>query len=127
MVSEPHSMAVSVDTISSRSPLPPSQRPAPFPSLLIRADGYEARGAFAEAQAMFLEPDPAVVRELRAQLDATEAGVVAHFYMDAELQGVLAALDSPRVHIADSLMMADRAVKMAEGGAKVIFVLGVDF
>jgi quinolinate synthase len=100
---------------------------SPFPSLVIRAGGYEARGAFAQAQAMFLEPDPEVVRKLRERLDAVSAGVVAHFYMDAELQGVLAALESPRVHIADSLMMAERAVKMAEGGAKVIFVLGVDF
>jgi quinolinate synthase len=105
----------------------PAAQTAPFPSLVIRAGGYEARGAFAEAQAMFLEPDPDVVRALREKLDATQAGIVAHFYMDAELQGVLAALDSPRVHIADSLMMAERAVKMAEGGAKVIFVLGVDF
>lgn len=105
----------------------PSSRLQPFPSLVIRAGGYEARGAFAEAQAMFLEPDPQVVRSLREKLDAVSAGVVAHFYMDAELQGVLAALESPRVHIADSLMMAERAVKMAEGGAKVIFVLGVDF
>jgi len=120
-------MAGFVDTSSSRSPLPPQARQVPFPSLLIRASGYEARGAFAEAQAMFLEPDSGVVDALRAKLEATQAGVVAHFYMDAELQGVLAALDSPRVHIADSLMMADRAVKMAEGGAKVIFVLGVDF
>jgi quinolinate synthase len=101
--------------------------PAPFPSLIVRAEGFEARGAFAEAQAMYLDPDPGVVSELRAQLEACEAGVVAHFYMDAELQGALAALGSERVHIADSLMMADRAVKMAEGGAKVIFVLGVDF
>jgi len=103
------------------------EKSSPFPSLVIRAGGYEARGAFAQAQAMFLEPDPEVVRKLRERLDAVSAGVVAHFYMDAELQGVLAALESPRVHIADSLMMAERAVKMAEGGAKVIFVLGVDF
>jgi len=103
------------------------EKTSPFPSLVIRAGGYEARGAFAQAQAMFLEPDPEVVRQLRERLDAVQAGVVAHFYMDAELQGVLAALESPRVHIADSLMMAERAVKMAEGGAKVIFVLGVDF
>lgn len=103
------------------------EKSSAFPSLVVRATGYEARGAFAEAQAMFLEPDPEVVRTLREKLDAAQAGVVAHFYMDAELQGVLAALESPRVHIADSLMMAERAVKMAEGGAKVIFVLGVDF
>ena len=120
-------MSVSVEPTTNPSTRPSSPRPVPFPSLVVRASGYEARGAFAEAQAMFLEPDPAVVRELRERLDASSAGVVAHFYMDAELQGALAALQSPRVHIADSLMMADRAVKMAEDGAKVIFVLGVDF
>lgn len=120
-------MTANAEPSPSRAPQPPAPRPAPFPSLLIRASGYEARGAFAEAQAQFLEPDPELVRALRGKLEATQAGVVAHFYMDAELQGVLCALESPRVHIADSLMMADRAVKMAEAGARVIFVLGVDF
>lgn len=120
-------MSVTIEPTSSSPAAASPPRPVPFPSLVVRAGGYEARGAFAEAQAMFLEPDPDVVRELRELLDASCAGVVAHFYMDAELQGALAALQSPRVHIADSLMMADRAVKMAEQGAKVIFVLGVDF
>ena len=107
--------------------LRPQRARAPFPSLLIRAGGYEPRGAFAAAQASFLEPDPALVSELDALLQREQVGVVAHFYMDAELQGVLAACRSPHVHVADSLQMAERAVRMAEQGARAIVVLGVDF
>lgn len=33
----------------------------------------------------------------------------------------------PHIHISDSLLMADRAVKMVEAGCKHIAVLGVDF
>lgn len=56
-------------------------------------------------------------------------GVVAHFYMDPEVQGVLTAAQKlwPHIHISDSLVMADSAVKMAEDGCKFITVLGVDF
>lgn len=99
----------------------------PFPSLLLRADGVAAQGAFAEAQAAFLDPDPDTVQRLRELLAAAEAGVVAHFYMDAELQGVLFACDWPHIHISDSLVMADRALAMARAGVKAIVVLGVDF
>lgn len=99
----------------------------PFPSLLIRASGISAQGAFAEAQASYLDPDPAEVAELGALLREKNAGIVAHFYMDPELQGVLAATDWPFIHISDSLVMADRAVEMAKAGAKTIVVLGVDF
>lgn len=98
-----------------------------FPALLLRADGVSATGAFAEAQAAFLDPDPATVLRLRALLAAGEVGVVAHFYMDAELQGALMATGWKRLHISDSLVMADRAVVMAEQGARAIVVLGVDF
>lgn len=99
----------------------------PFPSLVLRAGGAAAQGAFAEAQAAFLDPDPATVKRLGELLRATEAGVVAHFYMDAELQGVLYACDWPHIHVSDSLVMADRALEMARAGARVIAVLGVDF
>jgi len=99
----------------------------PFPSLLLRHSGVAAQGAFAEAQAAFLDPDPATVRRLQALLHATDAGVVAHFYMDAELQGALLATGWSRLHISDSLVMADRAVTMAQQGARAIVVLGVDF
>jgi quinolinate synthase len=99
----------------------------PFPSLLIRAGGISAQGGFAEAQAAYLDPDPGEVAELRRLLGEKNAGVVAHFYMDPELQGVLTACDWPFIHISDSLVMADRAVEMAKAGARCIVVLGVDF
>ena len=99
----------------------------PFPSLLVTRDGLEAQGAFAEAQAAFLSPDPKTVRELDALLEQKRIGVVAHFYMDPELQGVLASCSWPHVHISDSLLMADAAVKMAAAGCRSIVVLGVDF
>lgn len=55
-------------------------------------------------------------------LAAKRIGVVAHFYMDPEVQGVLtsAAERWPHVHISDSLVMADSAVRMAEAGCKVL-------
>lgn len=98
-----------------------------FPSLVIHADHITAEGSFAETQARYLDPDPGTVKELEALLRAKNTGVVAHFYMDPELQGVLARLDWPHIHISDSLVMADKAVEMAQKGAERIVVLGVDF
>ncbi|AKF05511.1 quinolinate synthase NadA [Sandaracinus amylolyticus] len=98
-----------------------------FPSLRVLEDRFEAEGAFAEAQAEYLQPDPAIVRELDALLAEKKIGVVAHFYMDPQLQGVLASCTWPHIHISDSLVMADRAVAMAEAGCRSIIVLGVDF
>ncbi len=98
-----------------------------FPSLLIRAEGFEAQGDFARAQAEFLRPDPAAVAELDALLRERRTALVAHFYMDAELQGVLSAASWPHIHISDSLAMADAAVRMVEAGARQVVVLGVDF
>lgn len=62
-------------------------------------------------------------------LEEKAIGVVAHFYMDPQVQGVLTAAGRrwPHIHISDSLVMADRAVKMAEAGCRTIAVLGVDF
>ncbi len=99
----------------------------PFPSLVITADSLSPQGAFAEAQAEFLNTDEAVVASLRNRLETAQAGVVAHFYMDPELQGVLSACDWPHIQISDSLLMADAAIDMAEAGAKAVIVLGVDF
>jgi quinolinate synthase len=99
----------------------------PFPSLIVRADQYAAQGAFAQAQAEYLDPDREVVERLDQLLQSREAGVVAHYYMDVELQGVLWACKHPHIHISDSLLMADSAVAMAKAGAKEIIVLGVDF
>ncbi len=98
-----------------------------FPTLRIHADRFEALGAFAEAQAAWLKPDAAVVARLDALLAEKNAGIVAHFYMDPELQGVLTACTWPHIHISDSLVMADRAVAMAEAGVETVMVLGVDF
>ncbi len=98
-----------------------------FPSLTIRADALIPRGSFAESQAAFLSPEPALVSRLGSWLSAHSVGIVAHFYMDPELQGVLAACDRRHVHISDSLLMADSAVAMAEAGLRAIVVLGVDF
>lgn len=62
-------------------------------------------------------------------LSEKKIGIVAHFYMDPEVQGVLTSAASrwPHIHISDSLVMADRAVKMAEQGCTTVAVLGVDF
>jgi quinolinate synthase len=109
-----------------------------FPSLVVSAEGLSPRGAFAEAQARYLSPDPSAVRRLGEVLREGRVGVVAHFYMDPEVQGALASVAAPgadgapplwpHVHISDSLMMADAAVRMArEGGCSSIAVLGVDF
>ena len=56
-------------------------------------------------------------------------GIVAHFYMDPQVQGVLtsAAARWPHIAISDSLVMADKAVRMAEEGCQAVAVLGVDF
>lgn len=98
-----------------------------FPSLHIRSTSLDAQGSFAEAQARFLTPDRETIAELDALLNEKNVGVVAHFYMDAELQGVLSACTHPHIFVADSLLMADHAVTMAEAGVTAIIVLGVDF
>ncbi|MEC9390535.1 MAG: quinolinate synthase NadA [Myxococcota bacterium] len=102
---------------------------ASFPSMIISSLGITPKGPFAEAQAAFLRPDAATVAELVQLLRARNVGLVAHFYMDVELQGVLTAAmhQWPHIHISDSLVMADRAVAMAEAGVDAIAVLGVDF
>ena len=101
----------------------------PFPSLLVGAGSLSPRGAFAEAQAAFLEPDPALVARLAALLKEKRLGIVAHFYMDPEVQGVLTAARAlwPHIHISDSLVMADSAAAMVSSGCQAIAVLGVDF
>lgn len=100
---------------------------SPFPSLRIQADALVPQGAFAEAQAQFLHPGAKQIEEMDKLLHEHRVGVVAHFYMDAELQGVLSQCQWPHIYVADSLLMADHAVKMAEDGIKSIVVLGVDF
>ena len=77
----------------------------------------------------FLEPDAAAVDALVAELSSKNIGIVAHFYMDPQVQGVLMAAKAkyPHVFISDSLVMADAAVKMVEAGCTSVMVLGVDF
>ncbi|GAB4860633.1 hypothetical protein Ancab_035795 [Ancistrocladus abbreviatus] len=101
----------------------------PFPSLVIAMDEIVAKGSYAEAQARYLFPDESVVSKLVELLQEKKIGIVAHFYMDPEVQGVLTSAQKqwPHIHISDSLVMADRAVKMAEAGCDFIAVLGVDF
>ncbi|XP_073158828.1 quinolinate synthase, chloroplastic [Henckelia pumila] len=101
----------------------------PFPSLIVSADGIQAKGSYAEAQARFLSPDEVKIQELVNLLELKKIGVVAHFYMDPEVQGILTAAQKlwPHIHISDSLVMADSAVQMAKAGCKYITVLGVDF
>lgn len=100
-----------------------------FPSLVVTVDGVQAKGSYAEAQAKFLFPKDSKVQELANLLRERKIGVVAHFYMDPEVQGVLTAAQSlwPHIYISDSLVMADMAVKMAKEGCQYITVLGVDF
>jgi quinolinate synthase len=99
----------------------------PFPSLLLSEQGVSPRGSFAEQQAAYLEPELQDVQRLRRLLEEKNAGLVAHFYMDAELQGVLFACDWPHIHVSDSLLMADSAIEMAKAGIENVIVLGVDF
>lgn len=73
-----------------------------FPSLLITADALTPQGAFAEAQARFLRPDGGQVERLAAVLAEKQIGVVAHFYMDPEVQGVLSSAATHWPHIAIS-------------------------
>lgn len=98
-----------------------------FPTLRITADSLTPVGAFAVAQAEYLHPDPSVVQRLDALCRDKNIGIVAHFYMDAELQGVLSAMSWEQVVVADSLKMADASVKMVEAGVSAVIVLGVDF
>lgn len=80
-------------------------------------------------QAKYLFPNALTVNELVNVLKEKKIGIVAHFYMDPEVQGILTAAQKqwPHIHISDSLVMADSAVKMAKDGCQFITVLGVDF
>ncbi len=98
-----------------------------FPTLRIAADGLHALGEFAQTQSDYLSPRPAAVERLRAALQKHDVGIVAHFYMGPQLQGVLSACDWPHIFTSDSLAMADAAIGMVERGCRNIVVMGVDF
>lgn len=82
-----------------------------------------------------MDPDPDAVQELAQSLLNANMGIVAHYYMDVELQGVLQAVKHShngklqnRIGIADSLKMGDLAVSMCqEDGVEAVACLGVDF
>lgn len=117
-----------LETMRKRTVMLTEQLPR-FPSLCITGDAITPQGTFAEAQAQYLAPDPAQVDALVKVLSKKKIGIVAHFYMDPQVQGVLssAAQQWPHIHISDSLVMADRAVKMVVAGCTTVAVLGVDF
>lgn len=98
-----------------------------FPSLRITKDKLVPEGSFAESQAAYLEPDREYVAKLDAILREKKIGIVAHYYMDPELQGVLAGCTWEHIGVSDSLLMADRGIAMVEAGCESIVVLGVDF
>ena len=82
------------------------------------------------SQSVYLNPDPTTISTLSSLLTSSKMGIVAHYYMDVELQGVLSSLPQHGrlVYISDSLAMGDAAVKMCrDHGAQSIACLGVDF
>uniref|UniRef100_A0A7S1JCH1 quinolinate synthase n=1 Tax=Eutreptiella gymnastica TaxID=73025 RepID=A0A7S1JCH1_9EUGL len=99
----------------------------PFPVLGVTPDSFVPTGTFAEAQAKYLNPDPALVAKLDKLLTEKKIGICAHFYMGPDLQGVLAGCKWPHIFVADSLAMADAAIEMAKAGVEAVVVLGVDF
>nr|CCA20374.1 quinolinate synthetase A protein putative [Albugo laibachii Nc14] len=99
----------------------------PFPSILISDQNISAQGSFAQAQAKYFKPDEEIATELDTLLHEKNMGIVAHFYMDPELQGILNALTWPHTFIADSLAMGEAASRMAVEGVDSLAVLGVDF
>jgi len=144
MMSASASAAAAAMATTTAATAPYEQSIETFPSLIIGSSSTGSSstirpvGTFAEAQAMYLEPDPHDVQELFSALLKAKTGVVAHYYMDVELQGVLQAVSKrflsesgntvSRVGIADSLRMGDMAVEMAASGqVERVACLGVDF
>ncbi|GMH41948.1 hypothetical protein BSKO_09867 [Bryopsis sp. KO-2023] len=117
-----------VETMKKRTRMLVKDYPR-FPSLVISADALTPIGDFAKAQAEFLEPDREAAKQLAKVLEEKKVGVVAHFYMDPEVQGMLSAAKEfwPHIHVSDSLVMADLSVEMAVAGCESVAVLGVDF
>ena len=101
-------------------------RQGDFPSIAITREGLSAEGEFALAQVAYLEPDSDKVERLASLLSAKKVGIVAHYYMDPEVQGVLTAAKRkwPHIFISDSLVMADKAVDMVNDGCEAIALLG---
>ena len=98
-----------------------------FPKLYLFDRHLNAQGSFAEAQASFLTPDSDTIAELDALLKEKNVGVVSLLYGCQNCRGFSQLCTHPHIFVADSLLMADHAVTMAEAGVSSIIVLGVDF
>ena len=99
-----------------------------FPSLIISKDKIGANGLFAQTQATFLQPDLDIVKDLDRLCKEKKVGIVAHYYMDPELQGALSSMEHKHVFVADSLAMGEQASKMVDTGeVNSIICMGVDF
>ena len=131
-VASPSLLSRSLSTAAATTPYQVTE----FPSLIIGKDSVTPYGgSFAEVTATYLQPDPDAVQELVTALQQSNAGIVAHYYMDVELQGILTAVAQQlpgRVGIADSLKMGDMAVEMASASStsspiESVLCLGVDF
>mmetsp|Transcript_64518 Transcript_64518/g.75688 ORF Transcript_64518/g.75688 Transcript_64518/m.75688 type:complete len:676 (-) Transcript_64518:51-2078(-) len=69
-----------------------AENTATFPSIVIAPDGIVPQGSFAEAQAEYLDPDLEAVDALYDGLVESNIGIVAHYYMDVEIQSILQAV-----------------------------------
>ena len=98
-----------------------------FPSLTITPNSLIPNSPFSKRQADYLTPDPKILTQLEPLIQNKKIGLVAHFYMDPELQGIINKLPKGNVLISDSLVMGQGAVEQAKSGIKHIIVLGVDF
>ncbi len=98
-----------------------------FPSLSITSKKLIPNGSYAERQAEYLNPDQDRIYSINKMLEQKKVGLVAHFYMDAELQGVISRCNPNHMFIADSLAMGQAAINQAKNGIEKIVVLGVDF
>jgi quinolinate synthase len=87
-----------------------------FPSLLITRDSLQPQGAFAEAQAQFLQPNAQQVAQLVELLRSKRIGVVAHFYMDPQVRSLGAwrawPAELPASHNLEDIHMCDAALSM---------------
>ena len=68
----------------------------------------------------FLDPDPDAVETLRQGLLESNIGIVAHYYMDVELQGVLQALKLPHMSQESKRESTGRPQEPLEGGTKIL-------
>ena len=87
---------------------PPAQQITSFPSIIIGPNhALSPQGSFAEAQAAFLEPPQDIVESLLDQCIDLKVGIVAHYYMDVELQGILHAMKRRQVDLRHAQQLAE--------------------